>query len=126
TPPLRYQSLAGTAPAARDGERRIVRGDIFAIKGLFPAFKKCHRSPAPLRLLSASDHACCGCSVASAHATPPLRYQSLAGTAPAARDDAKHSEAFLRSEILHCVQDDKRGSRARFGVILRSEATKDL
>jgi len=30
-------------------------------------------------LLAASDPACFGCSVASALATPPLRYQSLAG-----------------------------------------------
>ena len=34
TPPLRYQSLAGTAPAARDGGRRTVRGDAFFVFGI--------------------------------------------------------------------------------------------
>jgi len=38
-----------------------------------------HRSPAPSRLLSANDLACFVCSVVNALATPPLRYQSLAG-----------------------------------------------
>ena len=38
-----------------------------------------HRSPAPSRLLSTSDPACFVCSVVNALATPPLRYQSLAG-----------------------------------------------
>jgi len=42
-------------------------------------FAKRHRSNAPSRLLSASDLACFVCSLASALATPPLRYQSLAG-----------------------------------------------
>ena len=45
----------------------------------FSFWRKRHRSPSPLRLLSANDHACCGCSVVNVLATPPRRYQSLAG-----------------------------------------------
>ena len=64
---FRYQPFAVSLAATR-----------LFLENSQPALATRHRSPSPLRLLSASDPARFACSLASALAAPPLRYQSLA------------------------------------------------
>jgi hypothetical protein len=69
TEPQREATLPASTTSPRTSHRS---------RRLFMLCVKSHRSPSPLRLLSAVDHACCGCSVVNALTTPSLRYQSPA------------------------------------------------